>query len=211
MIDYFNNLYDNVFEYAYESLTDDIIWNGYYVESAPDGGGVILTEAKKSNTNIRKPVKKKKMSRTDIFRYARYATYAIALLLLLIKLIKKKKPGKDVINTDNKSTGNNGNNEVNWSKKYDKEIAVCDKYIEYLREENKKIQENLAKCKKKNKISQSKKNTKNNNKEISQAEEYKQLLKSGEDVKKYGLEIINMARRMNIEAPERLVNAMNQL
>lgn len=160
--------------------------------------------------HVRKPVKKKKMTQSDIFKYARYATYTIALLLLFIKLIKKK-PGKDVFDADNNSTGDNANNEVNWSKIYDKEIAVCDKYIDYLREENKKIQENLTKCKKKNKISQSKKNTKNNNKEISQAEEYKQLLKSGEDVKKYGLEIINMARRMNIEAPERLVNAMNQL
>lgn len=205
---YFDDLYDEVFEYAYESLTDGFIWNDYLVESAPDGGGVILTEAKKSNMHIRKPVKKKKMSGSDIFKYARYVTYAIALLLLFIKLIKKK-PGKDVFDADNKSASSN--NEVNWSKIYDKEIDICDKYIEYLREENKKIQENLAKCKKKNKISQSKKNTKNNNKEITQAEEYKQLLKSGEDVKKYGLEIINMARRMNIEAPERLVNAMNQL
>lgn len=36
---YFNDLYDEVFEYAYESLTDGFMWNGYLVESAPDGGG----------------------------------------------------------------------------------------------------------------------------------------------------------------------------
>ena len=98
-MNYFEDLYDDVFEYAYESLTDNIIWNGYYVESVPDGSGVILTEAKKSNMNIRKPVKKKKMSQSDIFKYAKRALIGVGLLIVLLRLIRgKMKKNKNTTN-----------------------------------------------------------------------------------------------------------------
>lgn len=39
MDNYFENLYNDVFEYAYESLTDEIVYNGYIITEATGGGG----------------------------------------------------------------------------------------------------------------------------------------------------------------------------
>lgn len=81
MIDYFNNLYDDVFEYAYESLTDDIVYNGYIITEAT-GEGVILTEAKSGNKKIK--------TKKDIIKLIRNTTIVLLLVIGLIKVIKKK-------------------------------------------------------------------------------------------------------------------------
>lgn len=80
MIDYFNNLYDDVFEYTYESLTDDIVYNGYII-TEDTGEGVILTEAKSGNKKIK--------TKKDVIKMIRNITIIIVLALGLIKLIKK--------------------------------------------------------------------------------------------------------------------------
>lgn len=81
MIDYFEDLYDNVFEYAYESLTDDIVYNGYIITEATCEG-VILTEAKSG--------KKKRKTKKDVFKLIRNTTIVLLLVIGLIKVIKKK-------------------------------------------------------------------------------------------------------------------------
>lgn len=97
MIDYFNNLYDDVFEYAYESLTDDIVYNGYIITEAT-GEGVILTEAKSG--------KKKRKTKKDVFKLIRNTTIIIVLALGLIKLIKKVVNDKiSKIKADSEYTG----------------------------------------------------------------------------------------------------------
>ena len=81
MIDYFNNLYDDVFEYTYESLTDDIVYNGYIITEAT-GEGVILTETKSGNKKIK--------TKKDVIKLIRNTTIVLLLVIGLLKVIKKK-------------------------------------------------------------------------------------------------------------------------
>ena len=56
MNNYFDDLYNEVYEYTYEEITGDRMCDGYIIEFAEDGDGVILTEA----TTKRKPIHKSK-------------------------------------------------------------------------------------------------------------------------------------------------------
>lgn len=218
MIDYFENLYDDVFEYAYESLTDDIIWNGYYVESAPDGSGVILTEAKKSNMNIRKPVKKKKMSGSDIFKYARRALIGAGILIVLLRLIRgKMKKNKNTKNPSQTKSANvqsqqttvNTSNETGSKRSYENEIALCDQLIERITSKKEKMEEVVSKAKKKK--GRKKASLANTINDLDQTEEYKNILKSGEDIKTVGLDIMKMAEKYNVPVDSRLSAILNSL
>lgn len=89
MNNYFDELYEEVFEYTCESLTGIMIYDGYYMES--DGNGGILftiTEATaKKNPNKRH---KKKMTKKDVMRKIRNIVLAITALSLFIRVIKRQ-------------------------------------------------------------------------------------------------------------------------
>ena len=103
---YFDDLYNEVYEYTYEEITGDRMCDGYIIEFAEDGDGVILTEAttkrkpihksKKNtifNSSVKRKPKKKKVGNQDLIllaaKIAAVAAAFIGFAVLIRSRLKK--------------------------------------------------------------------------------------------------------------------------
>lgn len=81
MNNYFNDLYNEVFDYTYESLTDTIICDGCVITESYDGDGVLVVEAKTG--------KKKKVKKKHIFGKIALLILAITGLVAFCRVVKR--------------------------------------------------------------------------------------------------------------------------
>lgn len=168
--------------------------------------------------NIRTPVKKKKMSQSDIFKYAKRALIGVGLLIVLLRLIRgKMKKNKNTKNPSQTKSANvqsqqttvNTSNETGSKRSYENEIALCDQLIERITSKKEKMEEVVSKAKKKK--GRKKASLANTINDLDQTEEYKNILKSGEDIKTVGLDIMKMAEKYNVPVDSRLSAILNSL
>lgn len=80
-MDYFDNLYNEVFDYTYESITDNIVCDGCIITESYDGDGVLVVEAKTG--------KKKKVKKKHIFRKIAFLALAITGLAAFCRVVKR--------------------------------------------------------------------------------------------------------------------------
>lgn len=173
-MDYFDNLYNEVYDYTYESLT----------------------ESKRSNIPIRKQVKRQKKSGSDIFKYARRVLVGAGFLIVLLRLIRVKIKKIKAKKAESKEL-------------YEKEISLCDQLIERITSKKEKMEDVVSKAKKKKE--RKKTSLANTINDLDQTEEYKNILKSGKDIKTVGLDIMKMAEKYNVPVDSRLSAILNSL
>ena len=80
-MNYFNDLYNDVFDYTYESLTDNIVCDGCVITESYDGDGVLVVEAKTG--------KKKKVKKKHIFGKIALLALAITGLVAFCRVVKR--------------------------------------------------------------------------------------------------------------------------
>lgn len=173
-MDYFDNLYNEVYDYTYESLT----------------------ESKSSNIPIRKPVKRQKKSGSDIFKYTRRVLVGAGILIVLLRLIRVKIKKIKAKKAESKEL-------------YEKEISLCDQLIERITSKKEKMEDVVSKAKKKK--GRKKESLANTIDDLDQTKEYKNILKSGKDIKTVGLDIMKMAEKYNVPVDSRLSSILNSL